>query len=139
MVENTDDLERINFGRHIDLFSQTTRDKGDYEALQRAIRQRGGDVTMHDTICRQVQNRLGRLAQFAARHDVILFASGRESSNGHVLFELCKSHNSASHWVEGPASIRTEWLDEARSVGICGATSTPRWQLEEIATHLANL
>lgn len=139
VIESADEISRIDFGRHIELFSQTTRDKGEYENLQRAIRDRGGDVTVHDTICRQVQNRLRHLSQFAASFDVILFASGRESSNGHVLFELCRSHNSAAHWVEGPASIHPEWLAGARSVGICGATSTPRWQLEEVAAALENL
>ncbi len=139
VVESAGDLERIDFGRHIELFSQTTRDKGEYELLQQTIRSRGGDVTVHNTICHQVQNRLKSLEKFASEHDVILFASGRESSNGRVLFDLCKRCNSASHWVEGPASIRPEWLSQARSAGVCGATSTPRWQLEEIAAALEKL
>ena len=133
VIENIGEIDSLDFSHHIELFSQTTRDPGEYAALAEACLQRSRDITVHDTICRQVSNRHLKLAGFAANHDIILFVSGRESSNGKVLFELCRKHNPRTYWVESPSSVRAEWLADAGSIGITGATSTPRWQLEAVA------
>lgn len=133
VIDTPDDLDALDFSHHIELFSQTTRDPAEYEALKTALLGRTSDITVHDTICRQVSNRHRKLAAFASSHDVILFVSGRDSSNGKVLFELCRQHNPRTYWVEDPAALKPEWLSGASSIGITGATSTPRWQLEQIA------
>lgn len=136
VIENLDEIDRLDFSLHIELFSQTTRDPAEYEALKKALLERTSDITIHDTICRQVFGRHRKLAAFAAGHDVILFVSGHDSSNGKVLFELCRQHNPKTYWVEDPSSLRPEWLSGAASIGITGATSTPRWQLETIAERV---
>ena len=133
VIETISEIGQLDFSRHIELFSQTTRDPGEYDALICACRERSWDITVHDTICRQVRNRHAKLAEFAASHDVILFVSGLESSNGKVLFDLCSQHNPRTYRVSDPDSIQSEWLADATSIGITGATSTPRWQLEAVA------
>lgn len=133
VIENPSELDGLDLTGHIELFSQTTRDPGEYAALTDALKQKNSDITVHDTICRQVFGRHRKLAAFAAGHDVILFVSGRDSSNGKVLYELCRQHNGRTHWVEDPSEVQPEWLSGAASVGITGATSTPRWQLEAVA------
>lgn len=137
VIDTPDDLDALDFSRHIELFSQTTRDPAEYEALKLALLSRTHDITVHDTICRQVFDRHRKLAAFAAGHDAILFVSGRDSSNGKVLFELCRQHNPKTYLVEDPSSLQSEWLTDALSVGITGATSTPRWQLEAIAERVS--
>ena len=136
VIENLSEIDTLDFSHHIELFSQTTSDPAEYQALKEACLARTSDITVHDTICRQVVGRHRKLATFAAAHDVILFVSGRESSNGKVLFELCRQHNPRTYWVDSPDCVRPEWLTDARSVGITGATSTPRWQLEAVASQL---
>ena len=139
VVESISELEGIDFSKPVALFSQTTKDIEEYAALTEACRRKseecGGQFESHDTICRQVAGRHAALAEFAAAHDVILFVSGRESSNGNVLYNLCRKHNSRTYWVENnqvPAGL----FRDGDIVGICGATSTPRWQLEELYLHL---
>ena len=139
VVENISELEGIDFSKPVALFSQTTKDTDEYAALTAACSARsaeyGGHFEAYDTICRQVAGRHSALARFAEAHDVILFVSGRESSNGNVLYNLCCRHNERTYWVENnqvPAGI----FRDGDSVGICGATSTPRWQLEELYIHL---
>ena len=139
VIENLSEIDQLDFSHHIELFSQTTRDPGEYEALKAACLERTTDITIHDTICGQVRNRHQKLAEFAAGHDVILFVSGRDSSNGKVLFELCRKHNPRSYWVDAPDSVQAEWLAGATSVGVTGATSTPRWQLEAVADVTSDL
>jgi len=141
VVENISELDGIDFSKPVALFSQTTKDTEEYAALTEACRRRSkecsGEFEAHDTICRQVAGRHAALAGFAESHDVILFVSGRESSNGNVLYNLCRKHNSRTYWVENnqvPANL----FKDGDSVGICGATSTPRWQLEELYLHLQN-
>lgn len=141
VVEDISELDGIDFSKPVALFSQTTKDTEEYAALTEECRRRSeaacGQFESYDTICRQVAGRHAALARFAASHDVILFVSGRESSNGNVLYNLCRKHNSRTYWVEGgqvPASL----FRDGDSVGICGATSTPRWQLEELFINLRN-
>lgn len=132
VVSGTDELDRIDFTRPIALFSQTTKDPQAYAALAEAIRSRSKDVQVFDTICRQVASRHKSLVEFARSHSVILFVSGRESSNGKVLFDLCKSANPRTFWLENASDMDMSWFHDGDSVGVCGATSTPAWQLEEV-------
>ena len=139
VVETPDEIDGIDFSKPVALFSQTTKDTEEYAALTEACRRRseecGGVFESYDTICRQVAARHAALAEFASSHDVILFVSGHESSNGNVLFNLCLKHNPRTWWVED-GKVPDELLHDGDSVGICGATSTPRWQLEELYLHL---
>ena len=127
----------------IEVFSQTTKDPQQYqtlgEALIRAVEASIGQadhVHIHNTICRQVSSRHPNLQRFAAEHQVILFVSGRESSNGHILCELCKQVNPRTYMIEKTEEIRPEWFQPEDSVGICGATSTPKWQLEQVFSYI---
>lgn len=139
-------LERIDFTRPVHLFSQTTKDPHEYARVAALIREqirlRGGNpenLTVHDTICRQVSQRHANLIEFAREHSVIVFVCGKDSSNGKVLYDLCKSVNSRSHLIQTADQIRPEWFSEGDCVGISGATSTPKWQLESVAASLESL
>lgn len=139
-------LDELDFTRSIYLFSQTTKDPDEYGRIGRIIRERirlhGGNpenLVIHNTICRQVAQRHENLTEFAKKHSVLLFVSGKESSNGKVLYELCKSVNRRSYHIQTTAQIRPEWFHEEDLVGICGATSTPKWQLEGVAAYLETL
>ncbi|MBR5735475.1 MAG: 4-hydroxy-3-methylbut-2-enyl diphosphate reductase [Bacteroidales bacterium] len=139
VVENIPEVADIDFSKPVALFSQTTKDTEEYAALTAECRRRseecGGQFESYDTICKQVAGRHAALAGFAARHDVILFVSGRESSNGNVLYNLCRKHNPRTWWIDD-GRIPEGLFHDGESVGICGATSTPRWQLEELYLHL---
>ncbi len=137
-------LENIDFTQPIHIFSQTTKDPKEYDEICNEIRERvtlaGGSlshVTIHNTICKQVARRHINLVKFAQEHSVIIFVSGKESSNGKVLYDLCNSVNKRSYHIQQVEQIKEEWLKEDDFVGICGATSTPKWQLEEVANYLA--
>ena len=132
----------IDTSRHIDIFSQTTKSPVGYEALCACLASHMASpelLEVHNTICSQVASRHKELAGFARQHDVVIFVSGRESSNGRVLFELCKSVNARTHQVGSIAELKPTWFDDAASVGVCGATSTPKWLLEEVAQGILNL
>ncbi len=136
VVEGPDDLAAIDFSRPIYLLSQTTQPLDLFEQVRSEILRRAADpaaVQVRDTICRQVSNRNPHLREFAARYQVILFVSGRKSSNGKALYEVCASVNPRTHWVEEPDELRPEWFADCQSVGICGATSTPKWLMEQVA------
>ena len=135
VVENPEQLSRLDFSRDIALYSQTTMSLQGLAEMVAEINRRilpGVKFEYFDTICRQVANRVDHLRDFARRHDVILFVAGAKSSNGKVLYNECRSVNSRSHLVSNPADFRAEWLDNAGSIGICGATSTPRWLMEQV-------
>ncbi len=134
VVQNIGEIQKIDFDRPVALFSQTTKDPKEFKEVAEAVKSksRSGDVRIFDTVCRQVASRHILLAEFAKKHDVILFVCGRESSNGKVLFELCSRSNSRSYHLESKNDIKMEWFRDGDSVGICGATSTPKWQLEDI-------
>lgn len=128
--------------RDIELFSQTTMNPDGYAELCTYLESRmsdGARLNVHDTICRQVASRHRELAEFSRAHDVIVFVSGRESSNGRVLHDLCKSENPRTVHVQSEADLRPEWFGENDSVGVCGATSTPKWLLEKVASAVENL
>lgn len=136
VISDMKEADDLDFSRPVALFSQTTKDPDEFHRIARHILERRPDAVVNDTICRQVSQRHKSLVAFARRHTVILFVSGRESSNGKVLFELCRSVNSRTYWLEKASQIETEWFRDGDSVGICGATSTPKWQLEEIFISL---
>ena len=134
VVENLEDVEKLDFNRDIFLYSQTTKSLDEFHLIINYIQNHiSNEATFKsfDTICRQVANRITNIADFAARHNLILFVSGGKSSNGKVLFNQCKMVNQNSHQIEGPEEIDMKWLDNIESVGICGATSTPKWLMEK--------
>lgn len=140
VVESADDLSRIDFGRPICLLSQTTQSLSLFNTIRDEILQRAADpssVTVHDTICRQVSNRNPHLREFAARFDAVIFVSGSKSSNGKALYEVCREANPKSYKVEDATELRSEWFADATSVGVCGATSTPKWLMEQVAEAIA--
>jgi len=146
VIETIADLDMVDFSKPSMIFSQTTKDVEEYEMVISQIKkltsEQGGlqeNIKSYRTICRQVSSRHPNLKQFAATHSVIIFVSGKESSNGKVLFETCKSVNAQSYKIEKCDDIDISWFNKGETVGICGATSTPTWQLEEAAKCLENL
>ena len=133
VVEREEDLKEIDFSRLVILFSQTTKSLDGFKRIEELVRAsaRGG-VEVNDTICRKVANRIPQLREFAVRHDVVLFVSGEKSSNGKQLFAVCREANPRTYFVQGVADLSDEMFEGAESVGISGATSTPRWVMEEI-------
>lgn len=139
VVESVADLEGVDFSRPIYLLSQTTQSIELFNSLAAEIRSRvaeGVEVTIDDTICRRVAGRESLLAEFSKGVDVVLFVAGRKSSNGRVLYDVCRRANSRTYHIEEASEIEPVWLEGAKSVGICGATSTPRWLMEEVAAAL---
>ena len=134
VIANVEEVKRLDFTRDIYLYSQTTKSLDEFHRIIEYIQEHiSPEATFKsfDTICRQVANRMPNISTFAARHDLVLFVCGRKSSNGKVLFNECKSVNPNSHLIEGPEEIKKEWLDGVRTIGICGATSTPKWLMEQ--------
>ncbi len=141
VVESPDDLDKIDFSRDIKLYSQTTKSVDGLHAIIQEISKRvAPNVTFesYDTICRQVANRVDNLREFAAAHEVVLFVSGHKSSNGKYLHGECLKVNPSTHLIANPDEIDPAWLEGATTVGICGATSTPRWLMEAVAQHCTN-
>ena len=139
VIESLDDVTRLDFSRDIYLYSQTTKSLDEFHRIIAYIQEHiaeGATFRSFDTICRQVANRMPNISQFATRHDLILFVCGRKSSNGKVLFNECKRLNPNSHLIEGPDEIEPEWLQGIQTVGICGATSTPKWLMEQCEKEL---
>ncbi len=135
VVENEADLNNVDFTRPIYFLSQTTQSIALFNQLAEEIkvRAKGVSVTIDDTICRRVAGREALLADFSRSVDVVIFVSGRKSSNGRVLYEVCRGANPRSYNVEESSEIDWSWLEGAERVGICGATSTPRWLMEQVA------
>ena len=134
VIESFEEVKRLDFSRDIYLYSQTTKSLDEFHRIIEYIQQHiAPDATFKsfDTICRSVANRMPNISQFASRHDLILFVCGRKSSNGKVLFNECLRINANSHLIEGPDEIDPEWLEGVKTVGICGATSTPKWLMEQ--------
>lgn len=134
VIEHADEACRLDFSRDIYLYSQTTKSLDEFHAIIDYIQAHiSPEATFKsfDTICRQVANRMPNICSFATKHDLILFVSGRKSSNGKVLFNECRRVNANSYLIEGPEEIKSEWLEGVTTVGICGATSTPKWLMEK--------
>ncbi|MBO4475237.1 MAG: 4-hydroxy-3-methylbut-2-enyl diphosphate reductase [Bacteroidales bacterium] len=124
----------------IELFSQTTKSPEEYARVSSALSARAGErLRVHDTVCAQVSSRHRQLSEFAREHDVVVFVAGESSSNGKVLYELCRSVNPRSHLIGKAEDLRPEWFSNAGTAGVCGATSTPRWLLEQVARAIENL
>jgi 4-hydroxy-3-methylbut-2-en-1-yl diphosphate reductase len=146
IVTSEADLDKVDFSRPVTLFSQTTKStKGFYHIkalMEERIARAQDDLSgfdANDSICRQVSNREPQLTRFAAEHDVVIFVSGKKSSNGKALFSVCQQVNSQSYFVENEAELEPGWFDRAASVGICGATSTPMWLMQQVADQIAVL
>ncbi len=140
-------LEKVDFSKPVKLFSQTTQSKEQYQLLQQIIREKIREqhpenldnFEVFQTICGQVSNRGVEMAEFAREHDVVIFVSGRKSSNGKYLFNICRQHNARSYFVSQPSDVRAEWFTTAKTTGICGATSTPMWLMEKVAQKIEKL
>lgn len=142
VVEDVDGLSQIDFTRDIALYSQTTKSLEGFSHIIEEINKRispDAHFEYSDTICRQVANRVDHLREFAALKDVVLFVAGTKSSNGKVLFNECLGVNPRTHLVANESEVRPEWLAGAESIGICGATSTPRWLMEKVGAKTAEL
>lgn len=139
VIANIDDLSRLDYNRDIYLYSQTTKSLDEFHRIIDYIQVHISPLAKfgsYDTICRQVANRMPNISAFARRHDLILFVCGRKSSNGKVLFDECLGVNANSHLIEGPDEIDESWLDGVQTIGICGATSTPKWLMESCRDRL---
>ena len=139
VIENLADLHAVDFTKSIHLYAQTTKSVDQFKLIIAEIQnqlQAGATLSFFDTICRQVANRIPHIRTFAAQHDLILFVSGKKSSNGKVLFEHCLQANPNTHLISDPSEIDLQWLKHAKHIGICGATSTPKWLMDQVATYV---
>jgi 4-hydroxy-3-methylbut-2-enyl diphosphate reductase len=148
IVTEEKDLDQVDFSKPISLFSQTTKSTAGFYKLKETIEERiqsTNDQSLmdsfdaNDSICRQVSNREPQLRTFAEHHDVILFVSGKKSSNGRALHRVCEKINERSYFIEDETEINPNWFEGVESVGICGATSTPMWLMENVADYVRNL
>ena len=142
VVECEDDLQVIDFSRPIYFLSQTTQSVEKFNRLADIMRKRVARADMlivDDTICRRVSSRENHLREFARQHDVIIFVCGRKSSNGKVLYNICHQENERSYNIEEASELQKEWFEGVDSVGICGATSTPKWLMESIAEAILSI
>lgn len=145
VVRTEEDLDKVDFSKPIHFFSQTTKSTAGFEKMEKMIQKRiidlkgsleEGDFISNDTLCRQVSNREPQLRKFSTLHDVIIFVSGKKSSNGKALFNVCKETNPNTYFISSINELLPEWFHNVKSVGICGATSTPMWLMEDVATKL---
>lgn len=145
IITGIEDLEKIDFSKPVTLFSQTTKStKGFYsikEEIEKRIETEGllsvaDDFNANDSICRQVSNREPHMEKFSQKHDVIIFVAGRKSSNGKALYNVCLTNNPRSYFVENEKEIDLSWIEPGDSIGICGATSTPTWLMEQVRDFL---
>ena len=147
IVTTKEDISKIDFEKPIYIYSQTTKSPKAFQDIVDEIKKElidlGKDVDLkfvvHDTLCRQVSGREPQLKAFASENDVIVFVSGTKSSNGKMLFLSCKEQNKQSYFVSDTKEIDENWFKNSNSVGICGATSTPRWLMDEVADHIKQI
>jgi 4-hydroxy-3-methylbut-2-enyl diphosphate reductase len=147
LISGPEDLSKIDFSGPVSLFSQTTMSRSSYDNIAELIRtgmKRAGIsdtdnfLKVHNTICGQVSGREPHLRDFAKKHDIIIFVSGKESSNGKLLYNVCKMVNPETYFVSSPGEIERSWFEGRKTAGICGATSTPKWLIEEIRNLISN-
>ncbi len=139
VIEKPQDAEHLDFSHDIYLYSQTTKSLDEFHVIIDYCQKHIATDALfqsYDTICRQVANRMEHISEFAVRHDVILFVSGAKSSNGKILYQACKKHNPNSYLIESPEEIQLSWLAGAERIGICGATSTPKWLMEQVEQYI---
>lgn len=147
VISSIEDIEKIDFSRPVSLFVQTTKGVDEFTEIRDKIRQRiliaGGDpdssFTVKDSICRQMANRVPALLDFAERYDVVIFVSGKKSSNGKFLFQKCLGRNPNTKFISEISELQESWFTNADSVGICGATSTPMWLMEQVAKYIKTM
>jgi len=142
IIENMEDLDLLDYSRPIYLLSQTTQSLNLFEQVKKEVIKCSADsekVYIHDSICRSVSNRDPHLREFSKNHDVVIFVSGRKSSNGQALFQACIESNPRSYNVEDETDLRPEWFTHADTVGVCGATSTPKWLMEQVAGKIGEI
>lgn len=147
VISSEADLGQIDFSRPVSIFSQTTKSPAVYqkictriaEQMHKARPKKPAKLTVNQTICSQVAHRDKELRDFSRKHEVIVFVSGKKSSNGKMLYEICRQVNPKSYFVSEVAEIQLSWFENCRSAGICGATSTPRWLMEKIYDKLLNI
>ncbi len=142
IIESADDVRKLDFNRDICLYSQTTKPLDEFRKIVDYVQQHispEATFTYYDTICRQVANRMPNIRSFALRHDAVLFVCGKKSSNGRVLFNECREANPRSYMIDTASEIDVRWLQGCESIGICGATSTPKWLMEECKVRVEEL
>jgi 4-hydroxy-3-methylbut-2-enyl diphosphate reductase len=142
VIESSDEVTKLDFSRDIYLYSQTTKSLDEFNSIIEYIQTHispSATFKSFDTICRSVANRMPNISKFAAKHNLILFVCGRKSSNGKVLYNECLRVNPNSHLIEDPKEIDPSWLEGIDSVGICGATSTPRWLMEQCSEAIQKM
>jgi len=138
VFQDLSELDNVALPSKFTLYSQTTKSTDKFYNIKDQLLSRGYEVKANDTICRQVSNRYSDLEEFVVNYDVILFVSGKKSSNGKVLYDVCKKFNSKSYFISNIEEIDFSWLSPNDRVGICGATSTPMWLMEEVKSFLLN-
>lgn len=141
VIEKIDEINKIDLNKDIRLYSQTTKSLDEFRRIVSYIEENispSATFQYFDTICRQVANRMPNIRKFAAEHDVILFVCGQKSSNGKILFHECKEINPRTYQVDKPEDIDIQWFQNARSIGICGATSTPKWLMDKCKNVILN-
>ncbi len=147
VVASEEDLEMVDFTKPISFYSQTTKSTAGFYKMKALIEQRiaqNGNTALleifdsNDSICRQVSNREPQLEKFSKENDVIIFVSGKKSSNGKALYGVCKLNNEKSYFIENESEIDQHWFENASKVGICGATSTPQWLMEKVKSFIEN-
>lgn len=139
VIEKAEEVKNLDMTKDIRLFSQTTKSLDEFRQIVEYIQAHiapQATFKYYDTICRQVANRMPRLREFAAKHDLLLFVSGKKSSNGKILFDECQKVNANSHLIDSEEDIDPAWIRQATSIGICGATSTPKWLMEKVYQHI---
>lgn len=142
IIESADEVKKLDFSRDISLYSQTTMPLDEFRKIVDYVQQHispDATFTYYDTICRQVANRMPNIRNFALRHDAVLFVCGKKSSNGRVLFNECREANPRSYMIDTASEIDVRWLQGCESIGICGATSTPKWLMEECKVRIEQL
>ena len=141
VIAHFEDVKKLDFTHDIYLYSQTTKSLDEFHRIIDYIQTHISPTATFrsfDTICRQVANRMPNVSNFARRHDLVLFVCGRKSSNGRVLFDECRRVNPNSQLIEGPEEIKKEWLKDVTTIGICGATSTPKWLMQQCREAIIN-
>lgn len=139
VISSVEEIDDLNIEGPVSLFSQTTKGTKLLYEVRKKMVEKFGDIDFNDTICRQVSNREPELMKFSEKHDAIIFVAGKKSSNGKALYNTCKSINPDSYFISGPEELQAEWFNNKLSVGICGATSTPMWLMEEVAGSIKDL
>ena len=142
VIESVNEIDKIDFSRNVYLYSQTTKSVQELKKIIEAVKHRmtgGAELKSYDTICRSVANRIPQIREFATRHDLILFVCGSKSSNGKILFGECLDANPNSHLVSNESEINPQWLVGKKSIGICGATSTPMWLMNSVKSAIERI